>query len=766
MADPLSTAVSGLLAVQRSLATTSHNITNVNTEGYSRQRVLNSTRTPEFTGSGFIGTGVKTDTITRSFNSFIYEQVVSASSSFNQEDTFVALISQIDNMLADANTGLSSSLERFFLAVQDVANDPKSLEARQALMSEGDALVNGFHTFDKRFDDINTTINNTIEATVEEINSLAADIATVNKQITETRGTSTDQQPNDLLDKRDVLIKQLSELISVDTFEQDDGAVNVFIGKGQSLVVGINSQAILTTLDPLDPSRLDVGVQAGTSSSMNVISDFLTGGSLGGALSFRKQVLDDVISEVGRIALGLATDFNAQHRLGQDLNSVLGEDFFNIPTTSVIASTNNTVTSGISVTISDVNQLEPSDYELTYNGSNIFTLTRITDGNVTSINTGGAYPYASAEIDGITIDITAAPAAGDVFLLRTTSYVAQDIGLAITNAQDVAAAVPIRTNTSLNNTGDAEIDFGLVTDRASFVSDTYTIYMADDANASADNATDGDINDNNNDSTLQYELSINGNLIYTQGEGDPLLADLAALAAEVNADVATTGVRAYVDAAGTTMYLVNDPPTALPITVTETLNTTAGTVEDGDTVIGYFGSNLTGSTTPSNTITFDQPANDYIVIDSSSNVEASGTYTSGDNITFNGIQVSISDTANLGDQFTVLPNTDGVSDNRNALLLAALQTNRNMDNGNSTYQAAYGKMVATVGIQTRQAEITRGANEALLFQAEASHSSVSGVNLDEEAANMIKFQQAYQAIAQVIATTDLIFQTLINAVGR
>ncbi len=764
MADPLSTAVSGLLAVQRSLATVSHNISNVNTEGYSRQRVENSTRIPEFTGVGYIGTGVKTDTVQRTFNNFIYEQVVTASSSFNQEDSFVAMINQIDNMLADPNTGLSASLERFFSAAQDVADDPTSIPARQALISEGDALVNNFQIFDQRFDDISTTINNTIEATTEDINSLALDIASVNKAITETRGSINDQPPNDLLDKRDLLIKQLAELVSVDTFEQDDGAINVFIGKGQSLVVGINAQQLFTTLDPLDPSRLEVGVKLGTSSNVNVISEFLTGGSLGGALSFRKNVLDDVISEVGRVALGLSTDFNTQHRLGQDLNSVLGENFFTVSATKVVASTNNLVSSGISVAISDVNLLEPSDYELTYNGSNQFTLIRITDGTVTSIDTGGVYPYTSSVIDGFTIDINAAPSQGDIFLLRTTSYAAQDLGLAITDAQDVAAAVPIRTNASLNNTGDAVIDSGLVTDRASFVSDTYTIHMADNANATTGGGVGAITEDG--DSTVQYELSINGNLIYTQGEGDPVLANLTALAAEVNADVSTTGVRAYVDAAGTTMYLVNDPPTALPITVTETLNTTAGVVEDADIITGYFGSGLTGSTTPSATITFSQPANDYIVIDSGNNVEASGTYTPGNNITFNGIQVSITDTANLGDQFTVLPNTGGVSDNRNALSLSALQTNRNLDNGSSTYQSAYGKMVATVGIQTRQAEITRDANEALLFQAEEAHSSLSGVNLDEEAANMIKFQQSYQAIAQVIATTDLIFQTLINAVSR
>ena len=483
MADPLSTAVSGLLAVQRSLATTSHNISNVNTEGYSRQRVENSTRIPEYTGVGYIGTGVKTDTVQRTFNNFIYEQVVTASSSFNQEDSFVALINQIDNMLADPNTGLSASLERFFGAAQDVADDPTSIPARQALISEGEALVQNFKIFDQRFDDLNTTINNTIEATTENINSLALDIAAVNKSITETRGSINDQPPNDLLDKRNLLIKQLAELIAVDTFEQGDGAVNVFIGKGQSLVVGINAQQIFTTLDPLDPSRLEIGMKLGTSSNINIISDFLTGGSLGGSLSFRKQVLDDVISEVGRVALGLSTDFNTQHRLGQDLNSVLGENFFTVPSVSVIASTNNIISSGISVTVSDVNQMEPSDYELTYNGSNNFTLKRMTDGVLTSINTGGAYPYTSAVIDGITIDINAAPSDQDVFLLRTTSYVAQDIGIAITNAQKVAAAVPIRTNVSLNNTGTAAIDPGKVTDRASCVSDTYTIHMVDNANA-------------------------------------------------------------------------------------------------------------------------------------------------------------------------------------------------------------------------------------------------------------------------------------------
>ncbi|MBL1261633.1 MAG: hypothetical protein COB33_014020 [Thiotrichaceae bacterium] len=291
--------------------------------------------------------------------------------------------------------------------------------------------------------------------------------------------------------------------------------------------------------------------------------------------------------------------------------------------------------------------------------------------------------------------------------------------------------------------------------------------MADTTSGVADGATIGLINDDvATANTLQYRLMINGTAVYTQNEGDPLLADQDALAAQINLSTATTGVRAYVDNVSATLYMAQDPRSALPFTVTEALLDSGATPLDAaDSVTGYFGAALTGAA-PASTVTYGGVADSYIVLDSAGNTEASGLYTSGDPITFNGIEASVSGDANSGDSFSIVHNSSGVSDNRNALLLGALQTGLTLDGGTSSYEDIFGSLVADVGSQTHQSEVSSKAHNSVLQANLEERASISGVNLDEEAANLMQYQQAYQAAAQIISAADSMFQTLLNSIGR
>jgi flagellar hook-associated protein 1 FlgK len=165
------------------------------------------------------------------------------------------------------------------------------------------------------------------------------------------------------------------------------------------------------------------------------------------------------------------------------------------------------------------------------------------------------------------------------------------------------------------------------------------------------------------------------------------------------------------------------------------------------------------------TITFNNPPTTFDVVGVGTGNPVGVGYVSGGNITYNGFTTQIDGTPQAGDVFSIESNVGGVSDNRNALLLTGLQTQPTV-NGASDFQSAYSQFVAGVGTQTSQAGINRSAQEVLLNQSIENRESVSGVNLDEEAANLLRFQQSYQAAAQVIATVNTIFQTLINAVGR
>ncbi len=327
MADLLGTAVSGLLAYQRALNTTSHNITNVNTPGYSRQRVELSAASPQYLGGNYVGSGVDVQSVRRVYDQFLGSQVRSTTSLSSQSNATYDLAVQIDNMLADPETGIAPVMQNFFNAVQDLASDPTSTAARQVVLGEGESMTSRFNDLFSRLDDLRNGVNTRIDGQVRDINSLAQSIADVNSDIINAPTGPNGQVSGDLLDRRDQLLNDLSEKVSLSTVQQDDGSVNVFIGNGQSLVVGTSAQKLAAVNDPYDPSRKQVAYIDSSGNSTNITSQ-LNGGELGGTLDFRDNVLDPAINDLGRVAIALGETFNDQHKLGQDLNGNIGGDFF------------------------------------------------------------------------------------------------------------------------------------------------------------------------------------------------------------------------------------------------------------------------------------------------------------------------------------------------------------------------------------------------------------------------------------------------------
>ncbi len=767
----LGTGVSGLLSLQRALAVTSQNISNVNTEGYSRQEIEFSTRKPQADSGGFIGSGVFVNSIERVYDDFITQQIRVNSSGFNQARQYNTLAAQVDSLLADPQAGLMPALQGFFNAVQGVADEPASPAARQVMISEAQSLESRFKYLDQRLGSLAESVDISVSNAVSEINSLTAAIANVNRDIGLAK-TTGNGQPNDLLDQRDLLISKLSEYVSVTTVTQDDGDINVYIGNGQAVVAGTESRELTAVSNSYDPTRMEVGYVS--NNNVVLISEQLSGGILGGTIEFRNQVLDPARNAMGRIAIGLTSAFNAQHASGIDLNGQQGGNFFEpidtsttSPVAQVYANSRNTgiPAAQISVTIGDAGQLTASDYRLERNGST-YTLTRLSD-NTTTVLTN--FPSGSEDVEGLALSLSSGSIAdGDSFLIRPVRNGARNFALALKDPNGIAAAGLVIAQPALANISDASVSSLKVTDPSSYTAGEYSLYTVKSTAASADGANDGLISDSGTDNALQYQLIINGTVVYAQNESDALLTDLDALAGVINDDIATTGVRAYVDSAANTLYFANEPATANPVTVTERLVDTNGTplaLDAADSANGYFGSALDGNNA-SNTIVFNGQADSYIALDSSGSAVSSGAYSSGAAVTIDALEVSIQGTPASGDLFTFSPNTNGVGDNRNALSLASLQTSRLLDNSRSTFEGAYGSLVVDVGTKTRQSEINRDAQEGLFNQAVAAREEKSGVNLDEEAANLLRFQQAYAAAAQIISTADDMFQTLIGVVGR
>jgi flagellar hook-associated protein 1 FlgK len=358
----LGVATSGLLAFQRSMTTTSHNIANVNTEGYSRQSVDLETRRPQSTGAGFIGRGVNVAAIDRAYDSFLTTELRSSSSSHAELESYFQFASKVDNFVANENTGLTSGLQAFFNSTQEVADDPTSIPARQAMLSEANNLAYRFNSLGERLESLQGEVNHTTEATITEVNSLAGSIAEMNERIVIATGASGGNPPNDLLDKRDLMITQLSEMVDVTTVEQQDGAVNLFIGKGQILVIGNTAAELATTPSITSPGQLDTTISIGTAPSINITGS-LSGGVLGGVKRFQDEILAPAISSLDDIATKFAADFNAQHSGGWDLNGVAGTNtFFTItPATDAAKNIKVAITDPVGIAASAIDPLVTAD---------------------------------------------------------------------------------------------------------------------------------------------------------------------------------------------------------------------------------------------------------------------------------------------------------------------------------------------------------------------------------------------------------------------
>lgn len=242
MPDILNTAVSGLLSFQRALNTTSHNIANVNTPGYSRQTVEFGTNAPSFFGNNFYGNGVQIEGISRSYDQFLTREVRDTTSAYARVAQLRELASRIDDVLADPNGGISPILHDFFESVQDIADDPAASTARYALINTAQTLAGRFQAINDRFEELERNTTGEIRNVVDEINLLVTQIRDINFSLNDIApSAASTQQAADLLDRRDALLNELSEKIDITVIDERENNLTIFIGNGQTILNGITS---------------------------------------------------------------------------------------------------------------------------------------------------------------------------------------------------------------------------------------------------------------------------------------------------------------------------------------------------------------------------------------------------------------------------------------------------------------------------------------------------------------------------------------------
>jgi flagellar hook-associated protein 1 FlgK len=462
--DVLGISISGLRVSQNALRTTGHNIANANTEGYSRQKTEINSLGATQSGIGYLGNGAYTARIERVVNEFVISQVRQDTSLSSEMNAYSEHILQLNDVLANTSTGLTQGLDSFFAALQNVSDDPTSTASRQLLISDSENLEDRFHTLYARIDNINDSVNESLETAVSTVNTLTESITRLNRSVNDSLGSSGNI-PNDLLDQRDQALRDLSALISVQIVEQNN-QVNVSVGNGIPLIVGATKTDFILSSNEFNPLQPEVYLQGLTAP----ITDSLSGGELGGLLDVQNDVIFPALNDLGRVGLVIADTFNEMHQQGITLNNTFGGDFFRdinditIASDRVSISTNNQSSDQItSLSITDTSQLTNSNYRLSINSVSGYTVTRLNDGvEVASAALPGAFP-ASIEFDGLSFDIASGTfSSGDEFLLEPTRHGARDFASSRLNPADLALGSPVLTDTSLGNLGSAQISSGSV----------------------------------------------------------------------------------------------------------------------------------------------------------------------------------------------------------------------------------------------------------------------------------------------------------------
>lgn len=446
------TGLSGLNVARTALMTTAHNTANVYTAGYSRQVAEIATNSPTATGSGYIGNGAVVTTISRSYDRYLTAQLASAQSASAALDTNGTQINRIDSLLADQTGGLSPLMQSFFTAVQGVANTPSDTAARQQLISSAQSLASKFRSTDQYLTDINSSVNDQIKGRVEQINTYSSKIASLNQQISMITAVAGGQPPNDLLDQRDQLVTELSQIVDVKVLQQDNGKYNVFIGSGQSLVTGDQFSTVKAMQSSADPTRTAVAL-VGVAGNVSELSDSIfTGGTLGGLMTFRNETLTATQNAIGRLSMALADSLNAQQKLGIDLNGALGQDFFTTATPGVFSNAGNSGNLVLSGSVTNSNQLTSSDYAVQVTnvaGTPTYSVTRLSDKQ--SLGSFTSFPIS---FDGVSLSAASGTAnAGDTFLVQPTRTGARDMDVTVLDPTKVAAASPVITGNSSTNKG-------------------------------------------------------------------------------------------------------------------------------------------------------------------------------------------------------------------------------------------------------------------------------------------------------------------------
>jgi len=657
MANLLQIGSSGVFGHQQMLNTTGNNISNVNTEGYSRQRTQHSSQTDNM--------GLARSVTGREINKFAQAELLIDSSAFSNKEKLLAEITRTDQVLSDESNNMSSGVSQLFESFHTANDDPTSISNRQLVIADAQTLAASFRNVGEQLNNQAKTVNSELAEKPALLNSLIKEVQGFNKQVMIAENTSRGSS-GALLDQRDIAIESLAKEIDISTIVNDNKSISINLLNGQPLVMQNSvSQFSAVGGDP-DPGNMELVLNIDKNTMP--LQDTKLGGRIGALIEFRDETINSSLREIGQLSLGIADSVNTQNKMGLDLNGEMGKDIYTIPSTQAKHYSGNSNPAHVitsQLIAGEGSSLRTSQYQVSMTSSMTFDVYEVKNGersaNPLAIN--GAYPGPVEVTDhGFEIDFSAAAGgfqSGDKFLMSPTLFNLNDYDVTRSQPEDIALASILQTKTGPTNTTMSRIS---VTE----ISDSTLSFTNNDLNI-----------------TAPQQISVNNS-------GDFDIYD------------------------GNGSYMA----------------TSSGALN---------GQDLFANAIP--------PLNPGV-----------------------GYEIKMDGKPNPGEVFTLAYNRDAIADNSNGLKLAGLENDAKLrknhkNNGENqmTFAEGISTLISTVGNKTRAARVDSAANEAKLVQSRNWIESVSGVNLDEEAANMVRYEQAYNASAQVVSVSQKIFDTILNA---
>ena len=840
MSDLISMGSSGVLAYQRALSTVSNNIANIGTDGYSRQEVGLAASQPRAVGTDFIGTGVYTTGVKRAYDAFVESNLRNSSSDLQGQGPLVQFANRVVDLLADENVGLSSTLGAFFASARDLATSPASVVARGNFLRQTDAVATGFRQLSGQIASIDQETTAAMDVAAEKINALADQIALVNKQL--FRASSVDRQPPELLDQRDVLLRDLSQLVRINTEFAVNGQVKVSLNDsmdsktGAVIVDADQIQRLSVAVDPVS-QRAQLGLNMNSARARVVVG--VSGGEMGGLLAVRDQVIQPARDQLDALAQRWMSEVNTIHRAGVDAKGQAGLDLVGV-------SPNVSAARGLMSLISDPQQVAAAGpLRVLHNELNIST----SQATVAYAHEPLTTPKPLAELfspeigmpgSDITLKVGTLTAAATVAAGTQNPVIYFDtqgqwpqlitrdgrhlLGSALTEGQqsllsDHASMAPGATydvgylNPRETNSAYLKASYFVGAKASPVTQPTYALTVDDPHQAQKPTVgpallQSSFVNDATtaNISIAADRLRLNGaDLTAYSGSGHP-----TSVAAWLNTQTSATGVVASVAYQD---MVIKDPVTSVETTqrqaslVLTSMNTKddvrLGFVDEGNPsdleALGFRTALYWQGEVPEDLVVFvsdasglggtvnilfaaqfsQQPFNALEALRANPLDIAflkDGRYTITDvktgtvvaertfdphvgSIQYAGMTVNFTGVPAMGDRFRVDGNQDGVGDNANIKAMAELEFKRQADG--YSISDAYRNQISRSGNVARQSTIVKEALTVVNKQAIEARDAIAGVSLDEEAANLIRFQQAYQANAKVMQTATTLFDALL-----